>query len=126
MDEGITSELRIEETSSKDLLERLVREGARNALQAALEEEVTLFLQRFAGFRDEGGHRRAVRNGYLPRRTILSGIGPLEVRQPRVDDRRLRDTEGGQRFSSAILPRFMRKTPSLEALILVLYLIDIG
>jgi transposase-like protein len=63
-----------------------------------------------------------VRNGYLPERTILSGIGPLEVHQPRVDDRRLRDTEGGQRFSSAILPRFMRKTPSLEALIPVLYL----
>jgi transposase-like protein len=122
MDEGITSELKIEETSSKDLLERLVREGARNALQAALEEEVTLFLQRFAGFRDDRGHRRAVRNGYMPERTILSGIGPLEVRQPRVDDRRLRDSEGGQRFSSAILPRFMRKTPSLEALIPVLYL----
>ena len=122
MDEGITSGLKIEETNSQDLLERLARNGARSALQAALEEEVSQFLQKFMHFRDGKGHRMAVRNGYMPERTILSGIGPLAIRQPRVDDRGLGDTEGGQRFSSAILPRFMRKMPSIEGLIPVLYL----
>ena len=114
MDEGITSGLKIEETNSQDLLERLARNGARSALQAALEEEVSQFLQKFMHFRDGKGHRMAVRNGYMPERTILSGIGPLAIRQPRVDDRGLGDTEGGQRFSSAILPRFMRKMPSIS------------
>ena len=122
MDEGITSGLRIEDGNPQDLLERLVRDGARRAFQAALEEEVSQFLQKFIHLRDKKGHRLAVRNGYLPGRAILSGIGPLAIRQPRVDDRRLRDTEGGARFSSAILPRFMRKTPSLEGLIPLLYL----
>jgi len=122
MDEGITSGLKIEETNSQDLLERLARNGARSALQAALEEEVSQFLQKFMHFRDGKGHRMAVRNGYMPERTILSGIGPLAIRQPRVDDRGLLNTEEGQRFSSAIMPRFMRKMPSLEGLIPVLYL----
>ena len=122
MDEGITSGLKIEETNSQDLLERLARNGARSALQAALEEEVDQFLQKFMHFRNDKGHRMAVRNGYMPERTILSGIGPLAIRQPRVDDRGLGNTEEGQRFSSAILPRFMRKMPSLEGLIPVLYL----
>jgi len=66
--------------------------------------------------RDENGQRLVVRNGHLPEREIVTGIGPIKVRQPRV---RHRD-EG--RFSSAILPRFMRRTPSLDALIPALYL----
>jgi putative transposase len=112
----------IEVVSSSDLLERLAREGARNALQLALEEEVSRFLERFHHLRDNKGRRIAVRNGYLPERMILSGIGPLTIRQPRVDDRKLRETEEGERFSSAILPRFMRRMPSLNALIPLLYL----
>jgi len=122
MDEGSTSALKIEEAGPQDLLEHLARKGARTALQAALEEEVDRFLQRFGQFRDLKGHRMAVRNGYLPERTILSGIGPLNIRQPRVDDRKLREAEGGEKFSSAILPRFMRRMPSIEGLIPVLYL----
>jgi putative transposase len=122
MQDGTTSELKIEEAGPHDLLERLARKGARSALQLALEEEVSEFLQRFGHLRNEKGRRMAVRNGHMPERRILSGIGPLAIRQPRVDDRKLRDTEGGERFSSAILPRFMRRVPSLEALIPVLYL----
>jgi hypothetical protein len=57
-----------------------------------------------------------VRNGHLPEREIVSGIGPIKVRQPRV-----RHRDQG-RFSSAILPRFMRRTPSVDALIPALYL----
>ena len=114
--------MKIEEAGPHDLLERLARKGARSALQLALEEEVSEFLQRFGHLRNEKGRRMAVRNGHMPERRILSGIGPLAIRQPRVDDRKLRDTEGGERFTSAILPRFMRRMPSLEALIPVLYL----
>src|SRR5262245_35897674 len=66
--------------------------------------------------RDENGQRLVVRNGHLPEREIISGIGPIKVRQPRV-----RHRDGG-RFSSAILPRFMRRTPSVDALIPALYL----
>ena len=99
MDNSITSAVEIEEASPQDLLEHLARKGARTALQAALEEEVDQFLQRFGQFRDHKGHRMAVRNGYLPERSVLSGIGPLAIRQPRVDDRKLRKAEGGERFS---------------------------
>jgi putative transposase len=122
MDEDITSALKIEEATPEDLLEHLAREGARGALQAALEEEVSRFLQRFSHLRDGKGRRLAIRNGHLPERTILSGIGPLLIHQPRIDDRKLREAEGVERFSSAILPRFMRRMPSVEGLIPVLYL----
>ena len=122
MNETTTSAPAIEEVNASDLLEHLAREGARSALQAALEEEVSRFLQRFSHVRDAKGHRLAVRNGYLPERSIVSGIGPLAIRQPRIDDRKLREAEDGVRFSSTILPRFMRRMPSIEALIPLLYL----
>jgi putative transposase len=122
MNETTTSAAEIEEVTGEDLLEQLTREGARSALQAALEEEVARFLQRFSHLRDARGRRLAIRNGHLPERTILSGIGPLLIHQPRIDDRKLREAEGVERFSSAILPRFMRRMPSVEGLIPVLYL----
>jgi len=122
MDETTTSAVEIEGAGPEDLLEHLAREGARSALQAALEEEVSRFLGRFSHLRDERGRRLAVRNGHLPERTILSGIGPLALRQPRIDDRKLREVKGGERFSSEILPRFMRRMASVEALIPILYL----
>ena len=122
MGKSTRSAVKIEEAGPQDLLENLVLEEARNAFQAALEDEVNQFLQRFRRFLDNKGHRMAVRNGYLPERAILSGIGPLAIRQPRVDDRKLRKAEGGERFSSEILPRFMRRMPSIEGLIPVLYL----
>ena len=74
------------------------------------------YIQLHKEHRDENGQRLVVRNGHLPEREIISGIGPIKVRQPRV-----RHRDGG-RFSSAILPRFMRRTPSVDALIPVLYL----
>jgi transposase-like protein len=74
------------------------------------------YIQFHKDRRDENGQRLVVRNGHLPEREISSGIGPIKVRQPRV-----RHRDGG-RFTSAILPRFMRRTPSVDALIPVLYL----
>ena len=62
-----------------------------------------------------------VRNGHLPERELVTGIGPIPIRQPRVDDRQLA-AQGEPRFSSAILPRYLRRAPSVDRLIPVLYL----
>src|SRR5260370_34010607 len=89
----------------KSPLDRLVREGARRMLQAALETEVDAFLELHGNRRDEDGRRLVVRNGRLPERTILTGAGPLEVNQPRVRDRG--PAAGRVPFSSAILPPYL-------------------
>lgn len=103
-------------------LDALVREGARQLLQQALELEVADVIAGFAELRDDAGRQRVVRNGSLPERTILTGAGPLEVRQPRVRDRAGKDAPERVRFHSAILPPYLRRSPSLDALIPWLYL----
>lgn len=104
------------EDKEKSFFEQLLQEGARKLLQAAIENEVMDYIQFHKDRRDENGQRLVVRNGHLPEREIVSGIGAIKVRQPRV-----RHRDGG-RFTSAILPPFMRRTPSVDALIPVLYL----
>ncbi|MEL3904587.1 MAG: transposase [Treponemataceae bacterium] len=106
-------------TGSQDFLENLAREGARKMLAAALEAEVAEFMEKHKGLKDEKGHQAVVRNGYMPERQIQALCGNVTVRQPRIDDRALPQEE---RFTSAILPKFMRKTPTLENVIPVLYL----
>lgn len=101
----------------KSILEEIIREGARKLLQQAIENEVAEYLERFSGQGDERGRRLVVRNGFLPARELVSGVGPLRIRQPRVRDRR-----EGEDFSSNILPRYMRRVPSIDNLIPVLYL----
>jgi len=104
------------------LLDELVREGARQLLQRALELEVAEVLSEFDRLRDDTGHRRVVRNGHLPARSVLSGAGPLEVQQPRIRDRAGKDAVDRIRFSSAILPAYLRRSPAVDALIPWLYL----
>jgi transposase-like protein len=101
----------------KSALEEVLREGAREMLLKAVENEVAEYVGWHADLRDAEGHRLVVRNGHLPERDLVTGIGPVRVRQPRVYDRRL-----GERFTSKILPPFMRRVPSIEALIPCLYL----
>lgn len=101
----------------KSALEDVLREGARRMLQTAIEGEVADYLASCAGDRDSAGRRAAVRNGHLPERELVTGIGPISIRQPRVRDRR-----AGQRFTSKILPPFMRRIPSIDSLIPCLYL----
>jgi transposase-like protein len=103
-------------------LEEILRQGARQMLQLYVEAEVNSFIENFKDAVDENGHRLAVRNGYHKERDILSSLGPITVKQPRVDDRKLRERYPGQEFSSAILPKYLRRTPSLDALIPALYL----
>lgn len=105
-----------------DTLSELLRAGAQKLLSAALEAEVAGYIDEFAARRDENGLRLVVRNGYKPEREVQTGIGPVAVRPPRVNDRRV-DEEGNRcRFTSDILPRYMRRTKSLEVLIPWLYL----
>ena len=103
-------------------LEQIAREGARKALQKAIEDEVAQYVEAHKHHVDESNHRLVVRNGHKPPRTVLSGVGPIEVKQPRVDDRRVDENGVRFRFTSKILPRYLRKTKAIEDLVPWLYL----
>ena len=99
----------------------MLRNGARSLLAQAVEAEVAAFLGSHAEERTDEGRQRLVRHGHLPEREIMTGIGPVAVRGPRVRDR----TGLGAdriRFSSALLPPYARRSKSLEVLIPILYL----
>ena len=104
-----------------DLLTDVLRKGARALLAQAVEAEVAGFLGGHADKLTDDGRARLVRHGHLPEREIMTGIGPVAVRCPRVRDR---TADGGERirFSSAILPPYARRSKSLEVLIPILYL----
>ncbi len=104
-----------------DPLTEIAREGARRMLASALEAEVGAFLDGLAGERLPDGRRRVVRHGHGPEREIQTGIGPLAVRRPKIRDRAA-DAEKTVRFASRILPRWARRSTSLDALLPVLYL----
>jgi putative transposase len=106
--------------SPRDVLTELLRKGARELLAEAIEEEVNDYLRERAALRDEVGRQLVVRNGYLPERTIQTGLGDVDVKKPRVRDRR--PTEEREHFESSILPRYLRRTKSLEELVPWLYL----
>ena len=138
----------------RDVLTEILREGARRLLAGAIEAEVDDWVERHAELKDESGRRQVVRNGHHPTRALVTGVGPVEVSQPRVLDRRVKgvrksaildpagramgmseellDADGGvlrdadgrsvERFRSAILPPYLRKTKAIEELIPWLYL----
>jgi len=106
----------------RDVLHEILGQGARQMLAAAIENGVAEYLAAHADQRDAGGRRLVVRNGHLPERSLQTGLGPIAVRQPRVNDRRT-DAEGHRiRFRSKILPPYLRRTQSIEELIPWLYL----
>ncbi|HET9245303.1 MAG TPA: IS256 family transposase [Xanthobacteraceae bacterium] len=104
-----------------DSLTEVLRNGARALLAQAVEAEVSSLLSSHADELTNDGRRRLVRHGHLPEREIMTGIGPVAVRCPRVRDR---GGEGSERirFSSTILPPYARRSKSLEVLIPILYL----
>ncbi|MFF0706208.1 IS256 family transposase [Streptomyces tendae] len=105
------------------LIDEIVREGERRMLAAALEAEVNAYIAELAGQRDDKGHRLVVRNGYHQPRTVTTAAGAVEVKAPRVNDKRV-DEETGERkrFSSAILPPWCRKSPKISEVLPLLYL----
>jgi putative transposase len=104
-----------------DPLTEVLRNGARTLLAQAVEAEVAEFLSQHADLKTHAGCQRLVRHGHLPERQIMTGIGAVSVRQPRLRDRA---AEAGApiRFTSAILPPYARRSKSLEVLIPILYL----
>lgn len=109
--------------AGRSLLDEIVRDGARKMLAAALRAEVAAYVAQFADQLDEDGHRLVVRNGYHQPREVLTSAGAVAVKAPRVNDRRLDpDTGARQRFSSAILPAWARKSPQISEVLPLLYL----
>jgi putative transposase len=106
------------QSALSDPLTELLREKAVELLQAAVNAECADFLSRFAEERDRGGRCTLVRNGYLPARSIVTGIGPVSVTVPRVRDR----TGQGIRFESKLVPTYVRRAKSIDALLPWLYL----
>ena len=105
-----------------DSLTEVLRTGARALLAQAVGAEVAEFLAQHADLKTEDGRQRLVRHGHLPEREIMTGIGAVAVRQPRVRDREPGRDGERIRFSPAILPLYARRSKSLEVLIPVLYL----
>ena len=114
-------EIKKPEAFVDDPISRIIRQGARKLLAQALETEIELFIDQYAELKDECGKQRIVKNGYRPERKIQSGIGPVPVKAPRGRDRHP-DPEERIRFTSSILPPYLRKTRSMEELIPWLYL----
>src|SRR5206468_4475093 len=106
-----------------DQLTEILRNGARALLAKAVEAEVADFLDKHADLRTQEGQQRVVRHGHLPEREVMTGIGPVTVRQPRVRDRAAAAGDPGRiRFSPSILPPYMRRSKSIETLLPILYL----
>jgi transposase-like protein len=106
-----------------DQLTEVLRNGARALLAQAVEAEVAGFLAKHVDLKTEDGRARVVRHGHLPEREVMTGIGPIPVKQPRVRDRGVAaDDPGRIRFSPSILPPYMRRSKSIETLLPILYL----
>jgi putative transposase len=118
--EATTATIALPSTDSKDVLTDILRDGAQRLLAVAVVAEADRWIEERKEHVDEQGHRQVVRNGYLPERTIQTGVGSVNVKQPRVRDRRGEDQR--EKFTSAILPPYLRKTKSIEELLPWLYL----
>ena len=119
-----TTEIRVvpgsERQGGRDVLTEILRQGAQKLLAQAIEAEVAEWIDSHKDCLDDQGRRQVVRNGSLPARTITTGLGQVAVKQPRVHDRRSADD--AEKFSSKILPPYLRKTKSIEELLPWLYL----
>jgi putative transposase len=104
----------------RDFLGEVLRTGAQRLLAQALEAEVADWIESHSPLCDQAGRRQVVRNGVMRPRTITTGVGPVAVTQPRVHDRR--PAQEREKFTSKILPPYLRKTKSIEELIPWLYL----
>ena len=120
-----TSDIRIvPSAASHDVLTEICRQGAREMLARAIEAEVAEWIEAHAHLRDEAGRRQVVRNGAHPERTILTGLGPIAVKPPRVLDRRPAPAKGV--FRPSALPPYLRRARTIDTLIPWLYLKGVG
>ena len=105
-----------------DPLTSILRSGARRLLAQAIEAEADAFLATMKGMQLPDGRDRLVRHGHGPKRVVQTGIGPVAVQRVRLRDRGADQAAERIRFTSAILPRWARRTRSLDALLPILYL----
>ena len=103
--------------TAADPLTEVLRQGAQRLLAQAIEAEIAVLLAHYADRRDPQGRQGVVRNGYLPEREVLTGIGAVRVKVPRMRDR----SGSGMHFHSALLPPYIRQSKSLDALLPWLY-----
>ena len=106
------------ETVTDDPLHDLIRQGARDLIARAVETELESLLSQYADLTTPDGRQAVVRNGHLPKRTIQTGVGDVEVQVPKIRDR----SGSGVRFNSQLLPPYLKRARSLEELIPCLYL----
>jgi transposase-like protein len=109
------------EDADARVLDELAREGARRMIAAALQVEVDEYVARHRGERSDDGRALVVRNGKAPARKLTVGAGTVSIEAPRVNDKRVIDGER-QRFTSKILPPYMRKSPKVAEVLPLLYL----
>jgi putative transposase len=101
-----------------DPLQEVLREGARKMLAAAIEAEVTAFIEQYSTLKTDEGKLAVVRNGYLPERPIQTGLGNIKVKVPKVRDR----SESGIKFNSSLVPPYLKRTRHIEEFLPWLYL----
>ena len=106
-----------EKSEEKMSLDDWAREGARRMIQAALEAEVEDYMNRLRDERDENDRARVVRNGKAKPRRLTVGSGTVEIQAPRINDKRK-----GYKFSSGILPPYVRRSPNVSNVLPILYL----
>jgi transposase-like protein len=109
------------EDNERATLDEIARCGARRMLIEALEAEVSQYLERHREERDARGHALVVRNGKARARKVTCGAGTFEIRTPRVNDRRVNERGERQRFTSEILPPYMRRSPKVAEVLPILY-----
>ena len=102
----------------RDALTELVRQGARQIIAQAVEAELQEFLSQYEGLSDEQGRQTVVRNGYLPKRSVTTGVGEVEIQVPKVRDR----SRSGIKFNSKLLPPYLKRSASVEEVLPWLYL----
>src|SRR5262245_58997122 len=102
-------------------LDELARLGAQRMIAAALRVEADAYVARFQDVRDAAGHALVVRNGWARPRPVVTGVGPVRITAPRVNDRRVVEGER-QKFTSRILPPYVRRSPRVESVLPLLYL----
>ncbi len=104
--------------SAEDALLLVLRQGAQELLSKAIEAEVKTLLEGYSSFQNSEGYAHIVRNGYLPKRSIQTGVGPIRVQVPRVRDR----SGSGIKFNSSLIPPYLRRAKNIEEFLPVLYL----
>ena len=106
------------EVATNDPLHELIQQGARDLIAQAIETELDSLLKQHKDLKAPDGRKAVVRNGHLPKRTVQTGVGDVEVQVPKVRDR----SGSGIRFNSQLLPPYLKRARSLEELIPWLYL----